>query len=128
MLTRREFVIGGITVTAAIPALAHARRAASFLESPADERVLVVVQLTGGNDGLNMVVPLRQDAYFKLRPTIAASAGAVHPLERDVALHPAMDALARTFGGGRLAVVQRVGYPESSRSHFRSMEIWHSAD
>ena len=91
MITRRSFVVGGVKVAAALPALSLLGR------SPAcdGERALVVVQLTGGNDGLNTVVTHRQDAYYRLRPTLGLARGSLHPLDDDHGLHPSL----RELGG-----------------------------
>ncbi len=122
--TRRQFLIGGLRVTAVLPLLPHmprTRRAHA-------ERALVILQLTGGNDGLNTVVPHRQDGYFRARPAIGLKRDALHRLDDDHGLHPALGALGELFAEGRVAVVHGVGYPRPDRSHFRSMEIWHTAD
>ncbi len=92
-----------------------------------DERFLVVVQLGGGNDGLNTVIPFRNEEYYKARPTLAVPKKEVLRLTDDLGLHPEMRALADLFEQGDLAIVQAVGYPNPNRSHFRSMEIWHTA-
>jgi len=125
-LTRRSFLVEGLRVTALAPALASVRGARAVEGD--GERVLVVVQLTGGNDGLNTVVPHRQDAYARLRPTLALQRSALHALDDEHGLHPALGALAGSFAEGRLTVVQGVGYPQPDRSHFRSLEIWHTGD
>jgi uncharacterized protein (DUF1501 family) len=91
------------------------------------ERVLVIVQLTGGNDGLNTVVPFRDDRYHRARPVLALRPERVVRLNDHLGLHPALGALLPLWDEGSLAVVQGVGYPEENRSHFRSMEIWHTA-
>lgn len=90
-------------------------------------RNLVVVQLSGGNDGLNTVVPFRNDAYFRLRPNLHLNASALHPLNEELALHQAMPELKKIFDEGHMAVLNAVGYPNPDRSHFRSMDIWHTA-
>ena len=90
--------------------------------------VLVVLQLTGGNDGLNTVVPHRQDAYYRLRPTLGLARQDLHPLDDDHGLHPAASGLGELFQEGRLAVLHGVGGPRPERSHFRSLEIWHTAE
>ena len=126
--TRRQFLIGGLEVTLAVPL---ASRFGTRLLSGAgggDERVLVVLQLTGGNDGLNMVVPHRQDAYYRARPTLGLARGALHALDDDHGLHPALGGLSALYNEGQLAVVHGVGLPVPDRSHFRSMEVWHTAD
>ena len=124
--TRREFLVNGLCVTATAPLLSSFSRP----RHPADgsERVLVVVQLSGGNDGLSTLVPHRQDAYFKLRPTLAIARDELHALDDEHGLHPSMAGLAELYAEGQLVCVHGVGAPISSRSHFRSMEVWHTAD
>jgi uncharacterized protein (DUF1501 family) len=90
-------------------------------------RVLVVVQLDGGNDGLNTVVPFKDDDYRKARPRLQIAAKAVLKIDDRVGFHPALTAFAKMLESRQLAVVQSVGYPNPSRSHFDSMAIWHSA-
>jgi uncharacterized protein (DUF1501 family) len=102
-------------------------RSAEAAESGPDERVLVVVQLVGGNDGLNTVVPHGLDGYARGRKALRIAPGAVHQLSPEIGLHPSMGPLAKLLEQGRLAVVQGVGYPNPDRSHFRSMEIWETA-
>jgi len=92
-----------------------------------NDHVLVVVELTGGNDGLNTVIPFENDLYYKNRRTLGIPKANVHKLADGIALHPAMESLAESYKEGHLAVVQGVGYPQPDRSHFRSMEIWHTA-
>ena len=90
------------------------------------DTVLVVIQLTGGNDGLNTVIPFTDPLYAKYRPTIGIKKDAVLKLNDTIALHPAMTDLAELFQQSSLAVVQAVGYPNPSQSHFRSMDIWNA--
>src|SRR5262245_6053747 len=90
-------------------------------------RVLVVVQLDGGNDGLNTGAPYAADEYRKRRPRLQVPKNQVHKIDDRVGLHPALDGLRRLLHDGRLAVVQSVGYPNPNRSHFESMAIWHTA-
>jgi uncharacterized protein (DUF1501 family) len=131
MLTRRQF-LGGTGVSAvalgggALPGL-FARAADEAARADRSDRVLVVVELAGGNDGLNMVVPFEDDLYHKARPTLHLAREQVQKLSGSVGLHPSMEAASRLFQEGKLMVVQGVGYPEPDRSHFRSMEIWHTA-
>jgi uncharacterized protein (DUF1501 family) len=91
-------------------------------------RVLVVLELSGGNDGLNTVVPYGDDLYRKHRPRLAIAASALHKVDGHVGLHPALFRMARMLQGGKLSVVQSVGYPNANRSHFESMAIWHTAN
>ena len=91
------------------------------------ERILVVVEMAGGNDGLNTVVPFRNDTYYKLRPTIAIKSQQVLRLNDEIGLHYSMTGMKRLWDNGQLAVVQGCGYPNPNRSHFTSMEYWHTA-
>ncbi|MCU0355830.1 MAG: DUF1501 domain-containing protein [Cytophagales bacterium] len=88
------------------------------------ERKLVIVQLSGGNDGLNTVVPHRNDVYYRLRPQLAVEAGKVLTLNDEMGLNPAMTGLKQLYDDGLLSVLNSVGYPNPDRSHFRSMDIW----
>ena len=126
--TRRELLIDGLQVAGSLSLLGLARGALTGGGPGTDDTALVVVQLTGGNDGLNTVVPHRQDAYYRLRPTLSLARNTLHELDDELGLHPRMGALAELYHEGSLAVVQNVGYPNPDRSHFRSMEIWHTAD
>jgi uncharacterized protein (DUF1501 family) len=102
-------------------------RAAAATEAAKDERILVLVQMAGGNDGLNTVVPFGREEYYKVRPGIAIDRGAVLKLNDELGLHPAMTGFKKMFDEGWLNIVQGVGYPNPDRSHFRSMDIWQSA-
>jgi uncharacterized protein (DUF1501 family) len=90
-------------------------------------RLLVLVELKGGNDGLNTLVPFADPAYFALRPNIAIARDTVLPLSEQVGLHPSLAALMPLWQTGELAVLQGVGYPAPNLSHFRSIEIWNTA-
>jgi uncharacterized protein (DUF1501 family) len=92
-----------------------------------DSTVLVVLQLEGGNDGLNTVVPYADDAYYKARPKIALPADQVIKLDDAAGLHPRLTAFSELYGEGHLGLIQGVGYPNPNRSHFRSSEIWQTA-
>ena len=126
MLTRRHFLWNGLRLGALTPLLPHL--AAGAESGAAEGRVLVVLQLTGGNDGLNTVVPFGQDDYYRLRPNVGLAKGGLHRLDEGTALHPSLGGLAELYAEDRLAVVQGVGYPGADRSHFRSLEVWHTAD
>src|SRR6266849_6198031 len=91
------------------------------------QRTLVVVQLSGGHDGLNAVVPYGNGLYYQLRPQIGVPADQVLHLDDQVGLHPNLKSFKTLFDTHQLAIIQGVGYPNASRSHFRSMEIWHTA-
>jgi len=87
--------------------------------------VLVILQLSGGNDGLNTIVPMRNDIYFRERQTIAVDNALT--LTEEAGIHPALPFFKTLYDRGELAVLNNVGYPEPNKSHFRSMDIWHSA-
>ncbi|HWB53239.1 MAG TPA: DUF1501 domain-containing protein, partial [Tepidisphaeraceae bacterium] len=93
-----------------------------------DGKILVVVQLAGGNDGLNMAIPYADDAYHRARPTLGVAAKDVLKLDDYVGLHPNMKGLKSLYDNGQMCVVQGVGYPNPNRSHFRATDIWESGD
>lgn len=88
---------------------------------------LVIVQLSGGNDGLNTVVPFRNDLYYKERPTLGLAQKDIVKLTDEVGLHSSLTPLKRLYDSGYLSVINNVGYPNPNRSHFRSMDIWQTA-
>ena len=90
-------------------------------------RILVVIQLSGGNDGLNSIVPYQNDIYYKLRPKLAIKKGEVLKLTDELGLNPALEGLRDLYDDGLLSIVNNVGYPNPDRSHFRSMDIWQTA-
>ncbi len=128
MMTRREFFKNGVaafTVSFTAPAflsdLARAQGAAS--------RNLVVLDLSGGNDGLSLLIPYTDTFYYSRRPTLAIQAGTVLQVGSDssgkqLGLHPKLTGLKDIFNQGRMAFIQRVGYENSSRSHFYGTDIW----
>jgi uncharacterized protein (DUF1501 family) len=125
--TRRAFLRTStlLALAPAVPAfLARTARAAA---PDRDGRVFVVVQLDGGNDGLNTVVPFGDDAYGRLRRVLRVPANELIKLDGHAGLHPALKPAAGLLEAGQLAVVQGVGYPNPNRSHFRSMAVWHTA-
>jgi uncharacterized protein (DUF1501 family) len=127
MSTRRQFLERSalLSFAPAVPGfLARTARAASLTR---DERVLVLLQLDGGNDGINTVVPFGDPEYPKLRKELRLAVDRLHKLSDHVGLHPSMKAAADLVHDGRLAIVQGVGYPNPDRSHFRSMAIWQTA-
>ncbi len=135
MLSRREFLgrtVAGSSLLAlgaasgiTVPGfLARTARAAQ----PDQERILVVVEMTGGNDGLNTVVPYANDDYHKARPTLALKEKDIIRVQDGLGLHPELSGLEGLLLQDQLAIVQGVGYPNPNRSHFESMDIWQSAD
>jgi uncharacterized protein (DUF1501 family) len=117
----------GLTAPSWLSALAKAdviRAGAGGINS---NTTLIVVQLTGGNDGLNTVIPYAQSEYYKLRPSLALPEQQTLKLNDQLALHPALVGLHSLYQQKKVAIIQGVGYPNPNRSHFKSMEIWQSA-
>jgi len=137
--TRRDFlrtsILGGALswtvpsfVAQTFSALhAQADGALTQVDTGKDGPILVLIQLAGGNDGLNAVVPYTNDFYYSARPTIGIPANQVLPLNDTLGLNPAMTGFKGLFDAGHLSVVSGVGYPNPNRSHFRATEIWQTA-
>ena len=141
-IERREFL--GAAALLGLPAMPRVLLEAAEHSVPAnDDKVLVVVQLSGGNDALNTVIPFRDRVYHESRPTLAVPERRVlrlgageptaaplvgAPAAEDLGFHPELEGLWELYQEGALALVQGVGYPNPNRSHFRSMDIWHTAD
>ena len=98
------------------------------MTSTKKDPVLVVLQLTGGNDGLNTLVPYGDPLYVDQRPTMGIPIDQVLPIDDYVGFNPNMAPLKRMYDEGKVAVIQGIGYPQPSRSHFRSMDIWHTCE
>jgi uncharacterized protein (DUF1501 family) len=138
--TRRSFLGRGLVMASAATTVPYFVQQSAQALMPAlgmsstpgmpEDRVLVVVQLGGGNDGLNTVIPFRDGNYYKARPAIGIPEGKVLKLGKDanVGLHPGLAGFKEMYDAGMLAVVQGVGYPNPNRSHFKSMDIWQTAD
>jgi uncharacterized protein (DUF1501 family) len=128
--TRRSFIQTCAGTTAAISLGAVApqffQNMACAAEAAKGENILVVLQLTGGNDGLNTIVPFKNEAYKKARPKLGIAADKVLKINDELGFHPSLKGLAKLLESGKLAIVQGVGYPEPNRSHFESMDIWHT--
>ena len=92
------------------------------------EPVLVVLQMTGGNDYLNTVIPYTDGMYYDYRPTVGVAEEDVIPIDSTVGLHPEMRPFKDAYDEGDLAIIHGVGYANSPRSHFRSMDIWHTCE
>lgn len=129
--TRREFlsILGaaGAVSLGVGKAPSWIDAAAQAAEAGPDRRILVLVQLAGGNDSLNTVAPFARDEYHQARPGIGLRKESVLQLNDEFGLHPSLSGLKELYDAGVLKIVQGVGYPQPDRSHFRSMDIWHSA-
>ena len=137
--TRREFLrrtVLGSALSWTVPAFladtfsalqAQAADSAIQTTTGKDATILVVLQMAGGNDGINTVVPYANDFYHKARPKIGLKPDEVLKLNGEVGLHGAMKGFKELYDAGQLSVIQGVGYPNPNRSHFRSTEIWQTA-
>jgi uncharacterized protein (DUF1501 family) len=151
-LKRREFLKNGLAIAAlglvapsflvksayALPGTGRGGRggrgelsghdlAGAGLDASLKKNILVVVQLSGGNDGVGTVIPYADPAYYTARPTLAQKKEEILRLTDTIGLHPNMKGFQGLYGNGHMAVIQGVGYPNPNRSHFRSMAIWQSA-
>jgi uncharacterized protein (DUF1501 family) len=122
-MKRREFLtsIGAASVAAALPRAALAAPGTDY------GKLLILVELKGGNDGLNTVVPYTSAEYYAIRPRLAIARDQVLQLDGKSGLHPSLQALMPLWEARELAVVQGLGYPRANLSHFRSIEIWDTA-
>jgi uncharacterized protein (DUF1501 family) len=131
MMTRRRFLARGLrdsTLLALSPTLpGFLARTARAVEARKDDRIPVAIQLDGGNDGINTVVPFKDDGYTEYRQAIRLPEKRLIKITPEIALHPAMRDAGKLLESGRLTIVQGVGYPNPNRSHFRSRAIWQSA-
>jgi uncharacterized protein (DUF1501 family) len=132
-ISRRTFIKSGISalsVSLIAPRLflSSAQAAGFDTRQPGESKIFVILQMGGGNDGLNMVVPYGLGQYYSVRPTIGIEQSKVLHLNNQIGLNPNMDALHELYKAGKVALVQGVGYPSPNRSHFRSIEIWQTAN
>jgi uncharacterized protein (DUF1501 family) len=127
--TRREFLGSAslVSLGLSVPTFLHRSALAAGDSKKNADRVLVVIQLSGGNDGLNTVIPYKDELYAKNRQVLRIPTEAALKINDQIALHPALKGMHELLEAGRLAVLQGVGYPNASRSHFRSMDIWQTA-
>ena len=141
MLTtnRRDFlraaglVTGGMFVPSIFRDAVNAARkerpiSTSSAADDALQRTLIVIQLAGGNDGVNTVIPYQDGRYYELRPDLAIAGEDAVPISEDIAFHPSLSPLVELWEAGDLAIVGNVGYDEPSLSHFQAMDVWHKAD
>ena len=130
-MKRRDFLKTGLTVSIGgmlIPRWIHPLLShTEILREPTLNRVLVLINLGGGNDGLNTVVPFGDDEYYNHRPTVNISPGDAIPLNELQGFHPNLEPLMNLWNDGKLGIIQNIGYDNQDLSHFRSTDIWRSA-
>lgn len=126
-IKRKEFIQLGSLATASlmVPKFLKAFEGQSMVLP--GNKVVVILQLSGGNDGLNTVIPVRNDLYYKARPKLGIAKDKALSVTDEVSLHPALSGFKELYDDGSLAILNNVGYPNPDRSHFRSMDIWHTA-
>ncbi|MBE1441507.1 DUF1501 domain-containing protein [Paenibacillus sp. OAS669] len=136
-LTRRDFLLKGTALLATLglggPMIfaqdgSPLSSASEDQPQNVDAPVLVVIQLSGGNDGINTLIPYGMGGYFDARPTLKIMENEVLAINNEVGLHPSLTRLNELYKNGKLAIIQGVGYPKPDHSHFRSMEIWQTAE
>lgn len=131
--TRRNFLKSALGASVLMPfggAMPNLLTGSAMAAKRRDDRktVLVVVQLSGGNDGLNTVVPYADDEYARNRPTLRLPTEELHKIDSYIGFHPRMGGFMRLYTEGRLGIVQGVGSPNPDQSHENAMRIWHTAD
>jgi len=137
-ISRRDFLEKGLVFGAGVRGLAAGYAAVPDVFAKAvygaksagvqNDKVLVMIQLGGGNDGLQTVIPLSDSKYRDLRPTLGKEADAALPLDKDHGLHQKLAGIKKLYDGGKVAIVQGVGYPKPSFSHFDSIRVWETGD
>lgn len=127
LIKRKEFLQIGSLATASfmLPKFLKALENPGMV--PPGNKAVIVIQLSGGNDGLNTLIPIQNDLYYMARPRLAIPKADALPLTDEAGLNPALPAFEELYNSGELAILNSVGYPNPDRSHFRSMDIWQSA-
>jgi len=136
MFSRRDFVRGGVALVSIGTtaqsllkgAVAFAATNGAYVADPNNKKILVLVQLAGGNDGLNTLIPVSDPTYRSNRSTLAVPEADILLLEQGFGLHPGLAGMKALWDSGNLAVIRGVGYPEQNYSHFKSMAIWQAGD
>ena len=127
VIKRKEFLQIGSLASASLLMPQFLRAFEKPASVPPGNKVVVVIQFSGGNDGLNTVIPVRNDIYYKSRPRLGIKETDALSITDDTALNPALTAFRDLYHDGNLGILNSVGYPNPNRSHFRSMDIWQSA-
>lgn len=127
LIKRKEFIQVGSLATASFMLPKFLKAFERPMMVPPGNKVVVVIQFSGGNDGLNTVIPVRNDIYYKERPRLGITKEKSLLLTDETALNPALEIFKGLYDEGNLSILNSVGYPNPDRSHFRSMDIWHSA-
>lgn len=127
LIRRKEFIQAGSLATASLMLPKFLKAFEGQAMVPQGNKVVVILQLSGGNDGLNTVIHVKNDIYYKSRPRLGIEKTKALSLSDEVGLHPALTGFKELYDDGSLGIMNSVGYPNPDRSHFRSMDIWHTA-
>ncbi len=127
LIKRKQFLQVGSLATASFMLPKFLKAFEKPMMVPPSNKVVVVIQFSGGNDGLNTVIPIRNDIYYRERPKLGITKENAVQLTDEVALNPALSAFKDLYNDGSLGILNNVGYPNPDRSHFRSMDIWQTA-
>ena len=127
LIKRKEFIQVGSLATASLMLPKFLKAFEGKPMVPAGNKVVVILQLSGGNDGLNTVIPIQNDLYYKARPRLGIEKTKALGLTDEAGLHPALTGFKDLYDDGSLGIINSVGYPNPDRSHFRSMDIWQTA-
>ena len=127
LIKRKEFIQIGSLATAAMMLPKFLKAFEGGVMVPPGNKIVVILQLSGGNDGLNTVIPVRNDLYYRARPKLGIERAKALSITDEVGLHPALTSFKELYDDGSLGIMNGVGYPNPDRSHFRSMDIWQTA-
>lgn len=127
LIRRRAFLQMSTLATSSLLIPGFLKAFEGKAHATAGNKVLVIMQLSGGNDGLNTVIPVRNDIYFRERPKLGIQKDKALALTEEAGLHPELTCFKALYDEGNLAILNNVGYPNPDRSHFRGMDIWQSA-
>jgi len=127
LIKRKQFIQIGSLATASLMVPEFLKAIETGKIVPPGNKVVVIIQLSGGNDGLNTIIPFRNDLYYKARPRLGITKEKILSLTDETGLHPALKGFKEFYDDGSLAILNSVGYPNPDRSHFRSMDIWQTA-
>jgi uncharacterized protein (DUF1501 family) len=127
LIKRKEFIQVGSLATASLMLPKFLKAFEGRPMVPAGNKVVVIVQLSGGNDGLNTIIPVRNDLYYKARPRLGIESTKALSITDEAGLHPSLTGFKELYDDGSLGIINSVGYPNPDRSHFRSMDIWQTA-
>ncbi|HLV69349.1 MAG TPA: hypothetical protein VKY34_01490, partial [Xanthomarina sp.] len=126
-MDRRKFIKHSSLASSLFFVPSFVKAFSSYITVETGYKRLVILQLSGGNDGLNTIVPFRNDEYYRARPTLALKKEDVMALDNDLGMHKSLLPLKKLYDKGFVSIINNVGYPNPNRSHFRATDIWQTA-